>query len=142
MVQQLPCLVFDSLSVLFLVTMVENNNNAGDVEIDGRKNMNQVVVTNDSVISDTVPPVPPVPPLHPLPPTRATDNTSNNVDEVPFNLVPTKLSVNTPGKLYEHVVEMLSNHKRELQLLQPLIDNTKTSKQNLEQVRDTIDQYM
>ena len=40
MVQQLPCLVFDSLSVLFLVTMVENNDNAGDVEIDGRKNMN------------------------------------------------------------------------------------------------------
>ena len=138
MVQQLPCLVFDSLSVLFLVTMVENNNNAGDVEIDGRKNMNRVVVTNDSVISDTVPPVPPLPPL---PPTRATDNISNNVDEVPFDLVPTKLSVNSPGKLDEHVVEMLSNHKRKLQLLQPLIDNNKSSEQNLEQARDTIEQY-
>ena len=118
--------------------MVENNNNAGDVEIDGRKNMNRVFVTNDSVISDTVPPVPPLPPL---PPTRATDNTSNNVDEVPFNLVPTKLSVNTPGKLDKHVLDMLLNNKREFQRLQPLIDNTKSSEQNLEQARYTIEQF-
>ena len=127
--------------------MAENNNNAGDVEIDGRENVDQVYVGNDSVNSDTFPPLlpaRPLPPLPPLPPIRTTDHANDNVVEVlevPFNLVPTTLCTNTPGKLDKHVLDMLLNHIREFQRLQPLIDNTKSSEQNLEQARDTIEQF-
>ena len=149
-----PCSAFDFQSVLYIfVTMAERNNNAANGEIVRRENMNQDLSINDSDYSYIAPPLPPLPPSHPaatnandsideeIPPCMISPTATDHHAEVPFNLVPTTLHTNRPDKLNDHASKMLLKHSKELKLLQPLIDPTKSTEQNLKQLRDTIEHY-